>query len=163
MELLLVRHAIAEEPAPQQPDPERALTEEGIARFLEAVDGLQRLGLSGDRCWHSPWRRAVETAGLLRALVESDPLTEPLLALEPGDALMARLAGEAPEARLLLVGHQPWLGELAGWLCRGERGADPGLRIRKGSLLWLRGEPRPAGMEIEALLKPSLLRRAARL
>lgn len=163
MDLLLVRHAIAEDPRADIDDAERALTPEGEGRFGRAVEGLRRLGLRADACWHSPWRRATETAALLRPIVAAPPEVEPLLAVAPGRALLARLADLPDERTLALVGHQPWLGELAAWLCLGDAAAAPGLRVRKGGLLWLRGAPCAGGMALEAVLKPALLRRIGEL
>ncbi len=167
MDLLLIRHAIAEEPRPGLADPDRRLTEDGQGRFERAVAGLARLGVRADRCWHSPWRRARETAELLGPLLGPAPgaaaEVEPLLALAPGAALLERLAAEPDGCSLALVGHQPWLGELAAWLCLGDPTHSAGLRVRKGGLLWLRGAPTPGGMELEAVLKPALLRRVGDL
>ncbi|MEZ6016807.1 MAG: histidine phosphatase family protein [Planctomycetota bacterium] len=163
MDLLLVRHAIAEEQRPELDDAERALTEDGQGRFALAVAGLQRLGLTGDACWHSPWKRAAETARLLSPVIAGELRVEPLLALAPGEALLAKLRGAAPGHRLALVGHQPWLGALAAWLCLGRADSLSGVRVRKGGLVWLKGSPAPGGMQIEAVLKPQLLRQIGAL
>jgi len=159
MDLFLVRHAIAEDLPVGGVDSERALTKDGRAQFERSVVALGHLDLVADRCWHSPWRRAAQTARLLRPALRSDPVPEPLLAAAPGAALLARLAGSAGSGSLALVGHEPWLGELAAWLCFGDPAAAAGLAVRKGGLLWLRGEPAAGGMALEAALKPSLLRR----
>jgi phosphohistidine phosphatase len=169
MELYLVRHAIAEDQRPGRLDADRALTPDGRARFERSALGLARLGLVADRCWHSPWRRAAETAQLLGPALRSGATAEPLLAAAPGEELLDRLAGaiEGEPLELVgplaLVGHEPWLGELAAWLCFGDPAAAQGLSVRKGGCLWLRGEPVPGGMVLEAALKPSLLRRVGAL
>jgi len=159
MDLFLIRHAIAEEPRPGLADADRSLTPDGRGQFERAVAGLARLGLRAERCWHSPWRRAAETAALLAPVLGAPPVVEPLLAEPPGPALLARLGAEPAAAALALVGHQPWLGELAAWLALGAPTHAGGLRVRKGGLLWLRGAPTAGGMEHEAVLKPALLRR----
>lgn len=164
MDLYLVRHAIAEDARPGRADAERALTPDGRARFVRSALGLARLGLVAERCWHSPWKRAAESARLLGPALRSDPVVEPLLAQAPGRALLARLVdASGEEGALALVGHEPWLGELAAWLCFGDPGASPGLSVRKGGLLWLRGSPTPGGMQLEASLKASHLRRICAL
>jgi phosphohistidine phosphatase len=163
MDLYIIRHAIAEEALPGRADADRALTTEGRARFERSTLGIARLGLSAERCWHSPWLRAAETAQLLLPVLGSKPVAEPLLAAAPERALLDRLA-TAPQAETLaLVGHEPWLGELAAWLCVGDAALAGGWGLRKGGLLWLRGEPTPGGMALEAALKPSLTRRVSRL
>jgi phosphohistidine phosphatase len=162
MDLYLVRHAIAAEASPGGLDSERALTADGRARFERSVVGLGHLGLVADLCWHSPWRRAAETAQLLRPVLRAEPVAEPLLAATPGKALLTRLSKASQQETLALVGHEPWLGELAAWLCFGDSALASGLALRKGGFLWLRGEPLVGGMALEAALKPSLLRRAGR-
>lgn len=162
MDLYLVRHAIAVDRRAMEADSERALTPVGRARFERAVGGLGRLGLVADQCWHSPWLRAAETAQLLRPVLRADPVVQPLLAAAPGKDLLHLLSKAPPRETLALVGHEPWLGELAAWLCFGDSALAGGFAIRKGGLLWLRGEPSAGGMALEAALKPSLLRRAGR-
>lgn len=162
MDLYVIRHAIAAELRAGEVDSERALTPDGRARFERAVAGLGQLGLVADLCWHSPWLRAAETAQLLRPALRAESVAEPLLAAAPGKALLTRLSKAPQQATLALVGHEPWLGELAAWLCFGDSALASGLAVRKGGLLWLRGEPTAGGMTLEAALKPSLLRRAAR-
>src|SRR5262245_28298361 len=62
MDLVVVRHAIAEERSAGLPDEERALTPRGRRRMRLAVDGLRRLKLRFDRVLHSPLKRAAQTA-----------------------------------------------------------------------------------------------------
>lgn len=161
MDLLLVRHAAAVARAPRQApeqDAARPLTAQGRRRFRRVRRALERLGLRADRLLHSPWVRAAQTAELLRPLVRGAPRPEPLLAAPPGRALLRRLRGR----RLVLVGHQPWLGELAAWLALGDRGQGRALRWRKGGVVLLTGEPAPGRMQLAALLPPRWLRRLAR-
>lgn len=112
LELLLLRHGIAEERDPSRPDSERALTAAGRRRTQAVVERLVALGLHSERLVSSPLVRARQTAelavaaGLAPALVldaalapEGDPW--PLLHWPPG------------VCRLALVGHEPDLGNLA--------------------------------------------------
>jgi len=173
MDLLLIRHALAEDPRPGLDDADRALTPEGHVRFERAARGLARLGLGCGECWHSPWKRARETATLLAQTLGAagpTPRTrpEPLLAAPPGAGLLDLLwaqtggplapTGNGGEERLALVGHEPWIGQLASLLS-----GVGGLAVRKGGVVWLRGLPEPGGMALEALLKPGLLRRVGDL
>ena len=70
MELFLIRHGIAAPGSAVLSDAERPLTPQGRERFAQAVMGLQRLGVRLDRLYHSPWLRAVETATLLRPVLD---------------------------------------------------------------------------------------------
>jgi phosphohistidine phosphatase len=163
MDLFLVRHAIAEDWTPGLPDELRALTAEGRARFASSVRGLGRLGLSFERVLHSPWKRASQTAELLAPVCEGAIVATEALANAPGRELLAALdemeRSDPPTSRVALVGHEPWMSELLAWLSTGSARGAPAVRMRKGALAWMRGAPRPGGMALEALLKPSLLRR----
>jgi phosphohistidine phosphatase len=141
MELILWRHADA---APGQPDAARALTERG-RRQAEAMAGwlLPRLP-QGLRIAVSPARRAQETA---RALGRS---FETVDSLAPGGSVAAHLgiagwpgSGQA----VLLVGHQPTLGEVASRLIDG---GDDSWQLATGAVYWLRA--RSAGNHGEAEL-----------
>jgi phosphohistidine phosphatase len=154
MDLYVIRHAIAVPRSPDLEDAERPLTPRGRRRFAGAVQGLRRLGVELDRLYHSPWRRAVETAELLRPVVHGETVPLTALAAAPQTALFDALAGDV----VGVVGHEPWLGELIalGLTLRPDLGAR--LMLRKGGVAWLTGEPRPGGMTLHALLPPKLLR-----
>ena len=131
-ELYIVRHAIAAERGDEWPDDDkRPLTEKGIARFKEALAGLDWLGVGLDEIFSSPLVRAKQTADLLAAGVAGKPPVKLLAALAPGhapDAVMKELAHAARRRRIALVGHEPGLGELAAHLL----GARRPLEFRKG-------------------------------
>ena len=150
MELLLVRHAIAVPRRPGLPDPLRPLTPQGRQRFRRCVAGLERLGVGLDGLYHSPWQRAVETAVELADL-GGEPTPSPLLAEDPGPALLALAAAHE---RVALVGHEPWMGEALA-LCLGARYLP--VAFKKGGVAWLRGRPEPGGLELLAMLPPRVL------
>lgn len=156
MRLILVRHAAAEPRAPGRDDAERALTPRGRRRFRAAVRGLEALDLHADRLLHSPWRRAAETAALLAGQSAAPPEATELLAGPPTEALLDLLVAE----RTLLVGHEPWLSALAGWLVTGAPGL--GLDWKKGGVAVLDGEPIPGGARLRAFHPPRVLRRLGR-
>jgi phosphohistidine phosphatase len=158
MLLTLVRHAPAEAPGGDVRESERALTAEGRRKLRRLVRALERGELRFDRLLYSPMRRAAETAELLMPLVDGPALVEPLLAQPPSADLLARLSGERPA----LVGHQPWLGELLGWLVLGARDLGPAFDWKKGGLALLSGEPQPGRMHLTGFLPPGLLRRLHR-
>jgi phosphohistidine phosphatase len=154
MDLFLLRHAVAEPHRPGLADADRPLTADGRRRFEAEVRGLERLGLRFDRLLHSPWLRAAETAELAMPLVDGDAAVADELAMAPGPALLALLTDE----RLALVGHEPWLSELAAWLTVGSPAHGASLALKKGALVWLRGEPQPGHMVVRAHLPPRVLR-----
>jgi phosphohistidine phosphatase len=158
MQIFVIRHAAAVPRGSLTPDAERRLSPKGIRRWQQAVRGLDRLGATFDRLYHSPWLRAVETANALADLIAGETVVTRDLARSPTLAFLDQLEGE----RVALVGHQPWLGELVGILAFGEGREGARLALRKGSVVWLDGTPRAAGMTIRALLPPRILRALAR-
>lgn len=115
--------------------------------------GLRRLDVRVDLLLHSPWRRAVETAALLAPLADGpvEPCAE--LAEAPSRALLTRMRGE----RVAVVGHEPWVGELVGWLVFGTPTAA--LPFKKGGVAWLEGVFAPGGMRLYAMLPPRVTTR----
>ena len=143
MELLLWRHA---EAAPGEPDLARPLTERGrrqaerVARFL-----APRLPKEL-RVIVSPARRAQETARALSRSFETEESIAPGAAA--GDVL--RAAGWPSGSRpVLVVGHQPTLGEVAAQLVAGGR---PGWDLAIGEVCWLRSSSREGPGEAALLL-----------
>jgi phosphohistidine phosphatase len=157
LDLWLVRHAPAEDAAD---DDVRALSERGRKRFARAALGLDALALEFDQLWTSPLLRARQTAELLSEHARGEPRVVDALAAAPDGELLDALAS-CPGTCLALVGHEPWLSQLAAWLVFGSREAGAGLAFKKGGLAWLSGTPRPGGMRLRAFLPPRVLRALA--
>ena len=157
MQLLVVRHGIAEDHAESGRDADRELTPEGRERLQEIARALRERELRVERVLHSPWRRAVQTAELLAPLVEGSRqeaiVVCEALAAPPDGALLAELRG----ARLAVVGHEPWLSALVAWLTVGDARKSDAFEMRKGGVAWLEGEPAPGRMTLRALLPPRAL------
>jgi phosphohistidine phosphatase len=135
VELYIVRHAIAAERGPEWPDDsKRPLTERGIDRFKEIVDGLVWLGVQIDVILTSPLVRAKQTAQYLSSGMPAKPAIKIADALAPGHAAAETMEQVAREAgrhsHVAIVGHEPDLGELTGWLI-GTRRAIP---LKKGGV-----------------------------
>ncbi|MEI6617146.1 MAG: histidine phosphatase family protein [Cyanobium sp. ELA507] len=170
IELLLLRHGIAEERSPERPDRTRALTDKGRQRTRAVLERALALGLVADQLLSSPLTRARQTAEIARS-VGLAPTLELSETLEPGhDPLpllvtaLAALATTRPGSdalspqrrRLLLVGHEPDLGLLAARLL----GATPGaIELRKAglALLALPAGPTPGSARLRLLLSPRSL------
>ena len=155
MELLLVRHAAAEARRRSRADARRGLTEEGRKRFRRCVRALERMGLRLDRIYHSPLLRAVETADLLAPLLRGESVVTSHLAAPPGDPLLRQLAGE----RAALVGHEPYVSQLASLLLFGTTEHAARFPFRKGGAALLTGPAAPGAMRLKAFLDPRQLRR----
>ena len=153
MQLLVVRHGIAEEQETWAPrdDALRPLTADGKEKVKEGGKGLRSLVPRVDVLATSPLTRALQTAQILAKVYgNSDPVS--IDALAPGQsppALATWLRTQAPHTKVAIVGHEPGLGATVSWLAGSERsflelgkgGAcllDLGERIEAGDamLLW---------------------------
>jgi len=156
MQLYIIRHAIAEDAPPGGDDSARQLTEVGKTKLRRAVRGLRALEIEFERVLTSPWKRAAQTAKLLEPVATTAPIVTDLLARPPTAELLAMIA-ERNETTAV-VGHEPWLGELAGWLALGDSRHGDALVIKKSGVLWLEGTAVPGGMQLRAVIPPRLLR-----
>lgn len=130
-ELILLRHAHAEPAASGQSDLDRPLSSEGHAEAEAAGAWLRDHGLVPDRVLCSPARRTRETLEAVLAAVGyvDQRLDDSVYDATPGT--LAALADNHREAgRLLLVGHNPGLEQLAALMHSGQsgdyRGMPPG-------------------------------------
>lgn len=118
MQLVLIRHARAEERTLFKRDRTRALTGDGRRRMRKAARGLSTLLPGLTQIATSPLLRARQTAEIVAAgYAGIDTVSLP--ALSPGAApraVLAWLRTQPADATLALVGHEPDLGQLASWL-----------------------------------------------
>ena len=153
MDLILWRHAEAQLAKEGQPDAERALTPKGERQAQRMAEWLNQRLAASTRVLASPTVRTQQT---VRAL--GRPFrTVPALAPEGGvDALLA--AARWPEAGepVLVVGHQPTLGQVAARLLAD---ADQPWAMRKGAVWWLRCREREgvAQVVLQAVQGPDML------
>jgi len=130
----LLRHGEAVSSHPDG-DAARPLSPRGVAAIEALARRFAALGPRPGRVFTSPLLRARETAGLMCAAlgrgVRPEVLPELIPDSDPSDVVSA-IAAEAPDvSHLLLVGHQPLLGDLAGHLCDGtSRSLHPGELLR---------------------------------
>ena len=119
-ELILLRHAHAEPATTGQSDLDRPLSPQGLAEAEAVARWLKEQGLVPDRVLCSPARRTRET---LEAVMDAigyveQRLEERIYEATPGT--LADLADQHREAeRLLLVGHNPGLEQLAALMYSG--------------------------------------------
>jgi len=154
MEIFLVRHAVAVAHGSARTDAARALTKKGREDFAVCVKGLEVLDIAFTALVHSPLRRAAETAELLVPLLEGQTRVDPALADRADLMDLSTLAGE----RTALVGHEPYMGQLASILVTGSSDAAARFAFEKGGVLWLNGtRTAPGSLEIVAMLPPKVL------
>jgi phosphohistidine phosphatase len=167
MELLIVRHGIAEERSPQRwpGDRERPLSAQGLTRARRAAQGLKRIAPRPVRVLASPLTRTQQTAALLMQHAHW-PAAVRCELLEPGASAQALLTflGSGREPCIALIGHEPDLGRFVSLCVAGSPGASP-LTLRKMGAALVRFDSRPrAGRgTLEWLLSPKLLRVARHL
>ena len=154
MELILWRHALAEDGSP---DAARRLTSRGAKDAAAVGAWLRRqLGDEAVTVLSSPSRRTMQTAEALGLAVE------PIDALGPEAGVDAVLAVAGwPSGRdgvVVVVGHGPWIGEVAARLLTGRDDAWP---FAKGAMWWFgwaKGDGGIATVRLKAVLSPELLR-----
>jgi phosphohistidine phosphatase len=166
MRLLVIRHAIAGDREAfaretGRPDAERPITAEGRKKMRDCAAGLRAVASDLAVLGTSPYVRARQTADLVAEAFDGLTVTEvPALASGgPRDELIAWL-GEQHAACVGVVGHEPDLGMLIGWLVTGDDAA-PFVSLKKGGacLLEMEGPAGPASAELRWVLTPKLLRR----
>lgn len=155
-----MRHATATEVPPAAgTDADRPLVAKGIAQARRLAAALDGWGLRPDRVLASPWRRAVETAELLRGEPSAPLALIAALAAPGADAQSAAVAAALTPADrvVLVVGHEPWTSALAGWWLTG---GEDGLKIayRKAAALVATGAPGPGGLVLEAFVPARMVR-----
>lgn len=131
MEIILWRHAEAEDGAA---DLERALTERGVRHASRVGRWLRKRLRSDWRVIASPALRARQTAAGLAMPFEVVAAIAP--GAEPEAVLSAAQWPNGPR-NLIIVGHQPTLGQAAARLLTGRQGD---VLIRKGGAWWFTAE-----------------------
>jgi len=150
MDLILWRHADA---ADGVPDLARELTDKGQRQAADMAKWLKSHLPKGTRVLVSPAARAQQTA---RALTH-DYRTVPEIG--PGASYAAVLSAAGwpdQEGAVLVVGHQPTLGQTAAMLLSGDA-SD--VSMKKGAVWWFANRARGGHREImlRAVLSPDLV------
>uniref|UniRef100_A0A832I4Q5 Phosphohistidine phosphatase n=1 Tax=Eiseniibacteriota bacterium TaxID=2212470 RepID=A0A832I4Q5_UNCEI len=166
MRVVLLRHGPAgRRDASRWPDDaKRPLTPRGEQRTRASCAGIRRLiGGRVSAIATSPLVRAARTAELLAATL-GGPRPAPLAALAPGGSwreVLEHLAARRSSEIVVLVGHEPDLGKLAGVMLFG---APRALPLRKAGACGVRfvGEVEAGGARLEWFLPPKVLRRLGR-
>ncbi|MBI5473090.1 MAG: phosphohistidine phosphatase SixA [Ignavibacteriae bacterium] len=142
MELYILRHAIAEERDNTRyaDDSQRPLTPKGIKRMRRVAEGLLALECSFDVIYTSPFARAKRTAQIVaETLGATEKLRETDALATDGDpkALINLInSGKDEFERVMIVGHEPYLGELISVLLSGDENLL--ITMKKGGVCKLR-------------------------
>ena len=136
MDLILWRHADAQDLEADGQDLQRPLTARGLKQASRVAAWLDRQLPDGTRILCSPALRCTQTAQALGRKFKVHP------ELGPGATVDVMLeAAQWPNSKqtVLLIGHQPALGEAIAYLLPFKFDACP---VRKGAVWWLRTRER---------------------
>lgn len=166
MRVVLFRHGPAgHRDATRWPKDElRPLTERGEDRTRAACDGLRHLlGEESVSIVTSPLARCMRTAELLAETLEGSEVQK-LAALAPGGSyhdVLRHLSRRGAEETVVLVGHEPDLGKLAGSLLFGAPAALP-IKKAGACLIQCVGDPAAGQGRLAWFMPPKALGRLAR-
>ncbi len=150
MNLILWRHAEAEDGTP---DRERALTHRGLKQAGRMAKWLMERLPEDMVILASPAKRTLQTARMLN--LDFQVVAELATSGSP-ESLLSAIKWPATRGSVVVVGHQPTLGETAALLLT-DRKAQ--WSIKKGAVVWLarRDNDVPARVTLRAAISPDLL------
>ena len=153
MELILWRHAEAEDTHPGISDHERRLTPHGEKQAKEMAKWLRQQLPEQTRILVSPAQRTIQTADALKL----NYIVEPRIGTSAAPAdLLAAAGWPDGEDAVLLVGHQPTLGQVAASLMTDQKME---WSVKKGAVWWLSGRVRAGKLQtvIRRVFNPDML------
>lgn len=150
MQLILWRHADAEDAAPGKPDAERGLTARGEKQARRMAAWLGKRLPDDARVLASPARRAQQTA---RALGRDFETAGEVGTLADCRSVLKAAGWPSGDGAVVVVGHQPALGQAAALALTGSA-AD--WSVRKGAIWWLECRGR-GDVIVRAVLAPDLV------
>jgi phosphohistidine phosphatase len=151
MDLILWRHADAVDGGP---DLSRELTPKGHEQASKMAEWLKHRIPNNTRILVSPATRTQQTAEALRRKFQT------INALSPGaDAMTLLLTAGWPDGgdTVLLIGHQPGLGQAAMLLLSGQ---ETDLSIKKGGMVWISNRVRKTTQQqhiLRVALSPEMI------
>jgi len=155
VDIYILRHGRAEKRAPPvDGDAGRALTGEGRTEILGVAEFLASRDVVFGCIATSPYVRAMETAQIVAKALGKRGILAQWEELTPGasiEALESRVSGRPEEESLLIVGHEPLLGQFTGYMI--SAGHDAAIAFGKGGLAKIRNARfDPVGGELQWLL-----------
>jgi phosphohistidine phosphatase len=128
MDLILWRHAEAEDGSP---DSERALTAKGEKQAQRMAKWLRARLPGSALILASPARRTQQT---VRALTDEFKTADAVGLAASAESVLAAAGWPARNGCVVVVGHQPTLGETAALALTGAKAA---WSVKKGAIVWL--------------------------
>ena len=153
-EIIFWRHAEAHDAEAEQDDLSRKLTVKGQRQAERVAFWLDRNLPQQCKVFVSEAKRAQQTARCLprkhKSLAELNPDAQPA-------AVLAAVGWGAQSEPIVIIGHQPWMGECIHWLLMD---AIAPMAVRKGAAWWLQSRSRAdASSEVivRTVITPELL------
>lgn len=167
MQLLLIRHAIAESredfAITGKNDAERPLTEYGRRRMIKNARGIRRVSPKLDLIVSSPYARARETARIVATAlgVRNPGIVDALTPEQHPKEFFTWLATQGRDAVIAAVGHEPHMSRLLMWALAQK--ADSRVEFKKGgaALVDFDAMPKAGAGVLRWLLTPAQLRSIA--
>ena len=161
MDVFLVRHAIAHERDRRRwpDDAKRPLTAAGAGRFRKAAKGLATLLPKRVALLSSPFVRARDTAAILARVTSRDVIECAELGANRSTREAFKLLQARREKSVVLVGHEPYLGQFLSAALADADDAVTG-EFKKGgaALLHFPGPVRPGKAVLKWYVPPRVLR-----
>ncbi|MBM3300343.1 MAG: phosphohistidine phosphatase SixA [Deltaproteobacteria bacterium] len=153
MRLYLVQHGQSKR---EEEDPQRGLTDKGVADLERVAAFVQPLGLTVSAVWHSGKTRALQTAEILSRALSPGKGVIQHTGLAPLDPVwpIAEEIGALSED-LMIVGHLPFLGSLASLLVSGSETTDL-VAFQQGGIVCFEKEEK-LGWRFRWMVTPDLL------
>ena len=164
MELFILRHGEAgQRSSSLAGDRKRPLTSSGKLEVSEIAKALKKIVLKFDLVITSPLKRAYDTAAIVSKVFNIGNKVQIWNELAPEGQktdLYRKISELQEESIVLLVGHQPLLGEIANDMIHRGKSSPCNLVLKKGGIMRIRLLKRssvPRG-ELRWLISPGLLR-----
>ena len=153
MDLILWRHAEARDARDGESDVERALTPKGERQAQRMAEWLNQRLAQSTRVLVSPALRTQQTA---RALGRDFKTVPAIASGASPEAVLKAARWPAANEPVLVVGHQPTLGQVAAQLMCGQ---PQYWTLKKGAVWWLRQRDGEGGAQVllQAVQSPDCL------
>lgn len=100
-------------------DFDRHLSPAGVAKLQKQAQGLQRMGAQWQKVLSSPLLRARQTAEILNQPIQAALEMTEALGDRPSIQTLVSTLQQIQETQILLVTHQPFVGQLTSWFLSG--------------------------------------------
>lgn len=162
MDIFILRHGKAEERSPNiTSDSKRSLTEVGKKELVEIARGMKNLDIEFDLIISSPLNRAKETADIISEKLYKKKKITIWDELKPESDILdthKKLAKLPPDAKILLVGHEPHLTNLISSIISSE--SSVAINLKKGGFASIRANSLQSRIEgsLRSILTPKQLK-----